>query len=119
MPRNKAAVEAFHNGGVGGGAGCMCYTCHKLIRNPGQIVPCERCVLPFCSAKCMAVHRMDARECDLRAKIREGGGIVGLGNAGKQTAGAVRERLSGRFEGEEVNSLPMARPGGVALLWRW
>ena len=33
--------------------------------------------------------------------------------------GAVRERLSGRFEGEEVNSLPMARPGGVALLWRW
>ena len=33
--------------------------------------------------------------------------------------GAVRERLSNRFEGEEVNSLPMARPGGVALLWRW
>ena len=33
--------------------------------------------------------------------------------------GAVRERLSGRFEGEEVNSLPMARPGGVALIWRW
>ena len=69
----------------------MCYTCHKLIRNPGQIVPCERCVLPFCSAKCMAVHRMDARECDLRAKIRENGGIVGLGNAGKQTAGAGRD----------------------------
>ena len=69
----------------------MCYTCHKVIRNPGQIVPCERCVLPFCSAKCMAVHRMDARECDLRAKIREGGGIVGLGNAGKQTAGAGRD----------------------------
>ena len=69
----------------------MCYTCHKLIRNPGQIVPCERCVLPFCSAKCMAVHRMDARECDLRAKIRESGGIVGLGNAGKQTAGAGRD----------------------------
>ena len=91
MPRNKAAVEAFHNGGVGGGAGCMCYTCHKVIRNPGQIVPCERCVLPFCSAKCMAVHRMDARECDLRAKIRESGGIVGLGNAGKQTAGAGRD----------------------------
>ena len=69
----------------------MCYTCHKLIRNPGQIVPCERCVLPFCSAKCMAVHRMDARECDLRAKIRESGGIVGLGNAGKETAGAGRD----------------------------
>ena len=33
--------------------------------------------------------------------------------------GAVRERLSNRFEGEEVNSLPMARPGGLALMWRW
>ena len=33
--------------------------------------------------------------------------------------GAVRERLSTRLEGEEVNSLPMARPGGVALMWRW
>lgn len=33
--------------------------------------------------------------------------------------GAVRERLSSRFVGEEVSSLPMARPGGVALIWRW
>ena len=33
--------------------------------------------------------------------------------------GAVRERLSSRFVGEEVSSLPMARPGGVSLIWRW
>ena len=33
--------------------------------------------------------------------------------------GAVRERLSSRLVGEEVSSLPMARPGGVALIWRW
>ena len=33
--------------------------------------------------------------------------------------GAVRERLSSRFVGEEVSSLPMARPGGGALIWRW
>lgn len=33
--------------------------------------------------------------------------------------GVVRDRLSSRFVGEEVNSLPMARPGGLALLWRW
>ena len=67
----------------------MCYTCHKLIRNPGQIVPCERCVLPFCSAKCMAV-RMDAPMRPAREN-QGGGGIVGLGNAGKQTAGAGRD----------------------------
>ncbi|MGB1384307.1 MAG: hypothetical protein ACPG66_03420 [Flavobacteriales bacterium] len=33
--------------------------------------------------------------------------------------GVVRDRLSSRFVGEEVNSLPMARPGGLSLLWRW
>ena len=33
--------------------------------------------------------------------------------------GAVRERLSSRFEGEEVSSMPMARPAGLALIWRW
>lgn len=33
--------------------------------------------------------------------------------------GVVRDRLSSRFVGEEVNSLPMARPGGLALIWRW
>lgn len=33
--------------------------------------------------------------------------------------GAVRDRLSSRSIDEEVNSLPMARPGGVALIWRW
>ena len=92
----KAAVEAFHNGFVAGNSGgftsgAACYTCHKIMTNPVQITPCERCITPFCSAKCLAVHRMDARECDLRAKIRESGGIVGLGNAGKQTAGAGRD----------------------------
>jgi len=33
--------------------------------------------------------------------------------------GVVRDRLSSRFVGEEVNSLPMARPAGLALIWRW
>jgi hypothetical protein len=33
--------------------------------------------------------------------------------------GVVRDRLSSRFVGEEVNSLPMARPAGIALIWRW
>ncbi|MDA0940434.1 MAG: hypothetical protein O2990_05500 [Bacteroidetes bacterium] len=33
--------------------------------------------------------------------------------------GVVRDRLTSRFVGEEVNSLPMARPAGLALIWRW
>jgi len=33
--------------------------------------------------------------------------------------GVVRDRLSSRFVGEEVNALPMARPAGLALIWRW
>lgn len=33
--------------------------------------------------------------------------------------GVVRDRLSSRFVGEEVNSLPMARPAGLAMIWRW
>jgi hypothetical protein len=33
--------------------------------------------------------------------------------------GVVRDRLSSRMMGEEVSAMPMARPGGLALLWRW
>jgi len=33
--------------------------------------------------------------------------------------GVVRERLSSRYVGEDINSLPMARPAGLALIWRW
>ena len=33
--------------------------------------------------------------------------------------GVVKDRLSQRFVGEEINSLPMARPAGLALIWRW
>ena len=33
--------------------------------------------------------------------------------------GVVRDRLSSRMMGEEVSAMPMARPGGVSLVWRW
>lgn len=33
--------------------------------------------------------------------------------------GVVRDRVTAWAQGEEINSLPIARPGGVELIWRW
>jgi hypothetical protein len=33
--------------------------------------------------------------------------------------GVTRDRLSTRYVGEDINALPFARPGGLALVWRW
>ena len=68
----------------------MCYTCHKLIETEARSCPARRCVA-LLQRQVHGVQTAWAQRGDLRAKIREGGGIVGLGNAGKQTAGAGRD----------------------------